>query len=156
MEITNKTVNRPLEIRTQVVLEVFCGVESLLASILFFVDPHGAIFAHVVQLLVGIPIGNYLPLGLWFFFAFGVTPLLTAYGVWYGRNWARPLVIVLGWVWVSFIAFKTYIFGLQIFDSLLFVCQLAVVLLMFTPAVKAYFYIKAMKRGSFSYDDLES
>ena len=116
---------------------------------MFLVDPGGILFAPVIQLLMGMPIANYLPLGLWFFFAFGVVPLLTAYGVWNGRSWARPLAIILAWVWVSFIAFKTYLFGFQIIDSLWLVLQLAVVLLMFSPVVKEYFHIKAMEQVTF-------
>ena len=100
--------------------------------------------------------GGYGETCLWDFFAFGVVPLLTAYGVWNGRNWARPLAIVLAWVWVSFIAFRTYLFGFQIIDALLLVLQLAVVLLMFSRVVKKHFYVKAMKHRSFSFDDFDS
>ncbi len=74
-------------------VEVFDAVGGFAGAIPWLIDPSGALLGVSVSMFPGMPVGNFLLVGLGLFAIYGIGSLLVAYLLWVRHPWAWPLAI---------------------------------------------------------------
>jgi len=80
--------------------------------------------------LQGLPIHDFLLPGLWLLLVFGVGLSVTAYGLWAHRPWSYMLALTLGVVWIGWVSFELYLWGLDAVVAVWFIFPLAALYLL--------------------------
>jgi hypothetical protein len=95
--------------------EVISAICGFIGGVPLILDPSGKLLGMPLSNLNGLPIHDFLLPGLWLFFVYGVGLSVTACGLWRRRSWGRVLGLVLGVVWIGWVSFELYLWGLNVF-----------------------------------------
>jgi hypothetical protein len=71
---------RPVSAKIQIALLAFYGILGLISGSLLISDPSGASLGFTSGIINKIPFQNFLPVGLFLFFIYGVGSIMLAYG----------------------------------------------------------------------------
>jgi hypothetical protein len=77
----------PIAAVALVTCSVILGVGGMVGGIVFLIDPTGRALGMSTRLLQGTPVANYLLPGLFILLAFGILPMVVAYGLIARPHW---------------------------------------------------------------------
>lgn len=87
------------------------GVRGLVGGGQFVLDPSGGIVDVSTTVLTSTPVSDFLLPGIFMVLAFGVAPLLAAYGLSDGRAWGPSATIVVGILLVAWAIVEGVVLG---------------------------------------------
>lgn len=147
----------PVAVIVLIVLQVILAFLGFFSGGQFIRDPTGGTHDMDTSILEGTPVGDFLLVGIFFVAAFGILPVLAAYGLrklprwrwtdpvnrWTGQNWAWTAAAATGAILIAWIVIEIMFIGspegfprfLQISMALMGVVILTLAML---PSVKAY------------------
>ncbi len=111
---------------------------GFVGGIPLLLDPSGSLLGVNVSMLSGLPVRDFLLVGLWLSAVYGVGSCLVAYLLWRRHRWAFPLAAVGAAVWFGWIVFELILWGPSGFVVPWIVPPIAVFALLALPRVRAY------------------
>lgn len=94
-------------------VEIASALGGFIGGVPLTLDPSGKLLGMPLDHLKGLPIQDFLLPGLWLQLVFGVGLSITTFGLWKKKAWGYLLGIVLGTVWIGWVSFELYLWGLD-------------------------------------------
>ncbi|HZD34272.1 MAG TPA: DUF2127 domain-containing protein [Nitrososphaeraceae archaeon] len=95
------------------IVEILSAIFGFWGGIPLLIDPSGRILNLEMNLLSGLPISDFLLPGIWLFVVYGCGCSLAAYGLWTHKRWGWQLAILISFIWISWVAFELYFWGMS-------------------------------------------
>jgi hypothetical protein len=137
-----KTTRTPRAFRALLGTEILSAIAGFVGGIPLTLDPSGKLLGMPLENLKGLPIHDFLLPGLWLFFVFGVGLSVTTYGLWKRERWGRPLGLVLGVIWIGWMSFELYLWGLDAVVAVWLIFPLVALYLLMRKDTKEYLAIR--------------
>lgn len=130
-------IGRPLGTRVLIGLEIFDAIGGFVGGIPFLLDPSGSLLGVSVSMFPGLPVSDFLLVGLWLTAIYGIGSCLVAVLLWRRHRWAVSLAAIGAAVWLGWVALEVVVWGASSFIVPWLVPPLAVFALVALPAVRA-------------------
>lgn len=137
-------MNRTFEYYGLLILEFYMFLIAVPSGIIFVIDPTGSVFDAEI-LLSYLPFTDFLFVGLWLLFVFGLLSLLIMIGIifQYRLAWISALflaILQLIWIGIQYVIF--YGLGINPFMIIIPITALMTIILLFRPQIKENYYKK--------------
>jgi hypothetical protein len=105
---------RSLTLKVTTLVEILSAVFGFSGSIPLIADPSGKILGMSTSQLSGLPVSDFLIPGLFLFVMYGCGCSLAAYGLWTRRSWGLTLAAIVSLIWIGWVSFELYYWGVHI------------------------------------------
>ncbi len=129
---------RPGWIKLLVGIGLFDALGGFAGGVPFLLDPSGRLLGVNVSMFPGLPVADFLLVGLWLFAISGVGACLIAYLLWIRHPWSSPLAILQAAIWFAWIVYELVLWGASSFIVPWIVPPIVVFALLALPTVRGY------------------
>ncbi len=121
--------------RVLVALEIFDAIGEFGGGIPLLLDPSGSLLGVNVSMFPGIPVSDFLLVGLWLTVIYGIGSCLVAFLLWRRHALAIPLAALGAAIWLGWVALEVIVWGASSFTVPWLVPPVVVLGLLALPAV---------------------
>ena len=140
-------MKRPTAIKVLIIIELFIAMLGLASGLSLLSDPSGkALGLDVIK--DQIPFQNLTLLGLWFVGPYGLLPVLLAYGLYTGKNWAWKPALYLAIIEVVWVIVQIPMVGRSYLQAVIGFITIATINFLYRPSVQEYLNIRARSSNS--------
>lgn len=148
---------RPVVTIALIFLMLLLAFLGFASGMTFLLDPSGKAHGMDISVLNGTPIGDFTLVGIFFVMAYGILPILSAYGLWKlprwrwtdvvsrwtGQSWAWGLSVVIGIMLVVWIIIEIALIGSpegfpRFLQVMMFLYGILIISLAMLPKGRAY------------------
>jgi hypothetical protein len=148
---------RPLSVIALVVGLVLLGLAGIVGGVGFLVDPTGGYWQLSTDMLIGLPVDDFILPGLFLLTMMGLVPLFIAYGLWRRPEWRRIRIlghwvprpssvwtgaVVISLILLMWLGLEFLVFGDMAFipiDIAMLILGIVMLGLAFVPSTRQYF-----------------
>lgn len=131
-------IARPAWIKLLIGVELFDAIGGFAGGVPFLLDPSGALLGVNPSMFSGLPVADFLLVGLWLFAIYGVGACLIAYLLWIRHPWSFPLALLQAAIWFVWIIYELVLWGPSSFIVPWILPPTVVFALLALPAVRGY------------------
>ena len=129
--------SRPYTLWALIGCLLFLSISGLAGGIGMLMDPTGASLSLPDDMLVDLPIDNYILPGLYLVLVYGLLSPVIAYGLWKRASWAWAAAVVLSIILLGWIIGQLILWGSpHIFQVIYFVLSLVMLILSLAPTTR--------------------
>ena len=135
-------MKRPTAIKVLIIIELFIAILGLATGLSLLSDPSGkALGLDVIK--DQIPFQNLTLLGLWFVGPYGLLPVLLAYGLYTGKNWAWKPALYLAIIEVVWVTVQIPMVGRSYMQAVIGFIAMTTIYFLYRSSVPEYLNVGA-------------